>query len=183
MTSRALSSVTTRRATLADAGLVAALASATFSETFGADNTPANMALYIAKSFGEAIQREELDDPRTIVILAEREGETVGYTMLREGRAPDAVGAAAGDAIEIARLYSVTHLIGAGIGATLMQRCIDEAAARGKQVIWLGVWERNARAIAFYARWGFTDVGSLAFTLGHDRQTDRVMARRVGVED
>ena len=105
----------------------------------------------------------------------------VGYTMLREGPAPDSVGDA--DALEIARLYSATHLIGAGVGATLMRRCIDEAAARGKHRLWLGVWERNARAIAFYARWGFTDVGSQEFMLGHDRQADRVMARRVAEEE
>ena len=182
MTLRAPSSVTTRRATPADARLLAGLASATFTETFGAENTPENMALYTAGAFGEAIQREELADPRTIVFFAEREGETVGYTMLREGPAPDAVGGTDSDAIEIARLYSVARLIGAGVGATLMQRCIQEAAARGKRTLWLGVWERNARAIAFYARWGFIDMGSQHFTLGTDPQTDRVMARRVGEE-
>lgn len=180
MTSPALSSITTRRATPADARLLAALAAATFSETFGRDNTPENMALYMASAFGESVQRAELADPRTIVFFAERDGETVGYTMLREGPAPDSVGAAA--AVEIARLYAATHLIGAGVGTILMQRCIDEAGARGKHTLWLGVWERNARAIMFYARWGFTDVGSQDFMLGNDRQTDRLMARRVEEE-
>ena len=180
MTSRALSSVTTRRATPADARLLAELALTTFIETFARDNTRENMALYMAKSFGEAIQHDELADPRTVVFFAERDGETVGYTMLRDGPPPDARDDA--EAIEIARLYSATHLIGAGVGATLMRRCIDEAVARGRRTLWLGVWERNARAIAFYRRWGFTDVGSQYFMLGDDRQTDRVMARHVGEE-
>ena len=169
--------VTTRRATPADAARLASLAAATFSDTFGTENTPADMSLYMAESFGEDIQRRELADSRHIVFVAERAGEAAGYAMLREGPAPDAVGDT--DAIEIARLYATKRLLGVGIGATLMQRCLDESVARGRSTIWLGVWEHNARAIAFYRRWGFTDVGTTTFMLGHDRQTDRVMARRV----
>lgn len=82
-------------------------------------------------------------------------------------------------AIEIARLYAGKRWIGAGIGALLMQSCLREARARDKDTIWLGVWERNARAIAFYRRWDFADVGSQSFQLGGDLQSDRVMARRV----
>jgi ribosomal protein S18 acetylase RimI-like enzyme len=177
MTSHALSPVTIRLATPADATLLASLAATAFSDTFAAGNTADDMALYMAGAFGESIQHAELSDPRHIVFLAERDGEAVGYVMLREGPTPNVVVEA--DALEIARLYAVKHLIGAGIGATLMQRSLDEAAARGKSTIWLGVWERNARAIAFYERWGFADVGSQSFILGRDRQTDRVMARRV----
>jgi len=169
--------VTTRRATPADAALLASLAATTFSDTFGPDNTPADMTLYMAESFGEDIQRSELADSRHIVFFAERAREAVGYMMLREGPAPDVICDA--DSIEIARLYATKRFLGAGIGATLMQRCLDESAARGLSTIWLGVWEHNARAIAFYRRWGFVDVGAMTFMLGHDRQTDRVMARRV----
>ena len=60
-----------------------------------------------------------------------------------------------------------------------MRRCLEEAAARGRRTIWLGVWEHNAQAIAFYRRWGFADVGTTTFLLGKDSQTDRVMTRRV----
>lgn len=177
MTPDATPPVTTRRATPADAALLASLAATTFSDTFGAENTPADMALYMGSAFGPDIQRRELDDARHTVFFADRGGEVAGYVMLREGPAPDVVGDV--DAIEIARLYATKAFVGAGIGATLMQRCLDESEARGRSTIWLGVWEHNARAIAFYRRWGFTDVGTTTFMLGHDEQTDRVMARRV----
>ena len=169
--------VTTRRATVDDAALLASLGRSTFIDTFAADNTPENMALYLPASFGESIQRAELADTRHTIVLAERDGAAVGYAMLRDGPAPEAIGDA--DAIEIVRLYAVKHLIGAGIGATLMQRCLDEAGRLGKRSIWLGVWEHNTRAQGFYRRWHFADVGSLTFMLGHDRQTDRLYARRV----
>jgi diamine N-acetyltransferase len=47
---------------------------------------------------------------------------------------------------------------------------------RGR-TLWLGVWEHNARAIAFYTKCGFIDVGEHAFFVGGDEQTDRVMSR------
>src|SRR2546430_4282689 len=128
MTSHALTPVTTRLATPADAALLATLAATTFSDTFAAANTADDMALYMTGAFGESIQRAELSDPRHIVFLAERDGEIVGYTMLREGPPPSVVSDL--DALEIARLYAVKHLVRAGIGATLLPRSLAEPAAR-----------------------------------------------------
>ena len=170
-----------RRATPADAAGLATFAAAAFADSFGAQNRTEDMAAYLAEAFSEPLQRAELTDPRCTVFLAERDGEIVGYAMLRDGVAPPCVADAS--AIEIARLYAGQRWIGAGIGALLMQRCLVEAASRGRRTIWLGVWERNVRAIGFYQRWHFTIVGSQIFQLGSDRQNDRVMARRVAMEE
>lgn len=56
---------------------------------------------------------------------------------------------------------------------------MEEARARGHDVLWLGVWDRNERAIAFYARWGFVEVGEMSFLLGSDVQRDHVLALRL----
>ena len=175
MTSGALAPTTVRRATVDDAALLASLAAATFSDTFAVDNTPENMSRYVAGAFGEAIQRAELADARNVVYIAERDGAPAGYVMLRDGPVPACVDSP--HAIEIARLYSTKRYIGAGIGSALMQMSIRHAAEAGKDVVWLAVWERNPRAIAFYERWGFRDVGAQTFQLGDDLQTDRVMRR------
>jgi GNAT superfamily N-acetyltransferase len=173
--------VVIRRATVEDAPLLATLAASTFADTFAEENDPADMRAYVATAFGDEVQRAELADPRHVVLIAERDGDAVGYAMLRDGVAPEAIPGAftASDSMEIARLYAVQRHIGAGIGSALMQRCLGEAVTLGRRTVWLGVWERNARAIAFYARWGFVDVGAQTFTLGSDVQHDRVMARRV----
>ena len=173
----ASSGLTLRRATPADAPRLTAFAAAAFADAFAAQNRPEDMAAYLATAFGESIQRAELTDPRCTVFLAERDAEIVGYAMLRDGSTPKCVPDSS--AIEIARLYAGRQWIGAGIGALLMQRCLVEAASRGRRTIWLGVWERNVRAIGFYQRWHFSIVGSQPFQLGTDRQNDRVMARRV----
>jgi GNAT superfamily N-acetyltransferase len=164
-----------RQATTADAALFTTIAQSAFIDTFSRDNTPEDMAQYCAEAFGEAIQERELADGRTIVLMAERDDDVVGYAMLRAGDVADCV--ADRNAMEITRLYSVVRVIGTGVGAALMQRCLETAAERGHRSVWLGVWEHNPRAIAFYERWGFVDVGEKPFVLGTDRQTDRVMVR------
>jgi GNAT superfamily N-acetyltransferase len=173
-----------RRAVPSDALALATFAATAFVDTFAAGNTPEDMAAYLAQAFGEAQQRAELIEPSNIVLLAEWDGELAGYAMLHDGVAPAAaIGVNGGSAIEIARLYAGRRWIGTGVGAALMQHCLDVAASRGREWIWLGVWERNVRAIAFYARWGFHDVGSQFFQLGADRQTDRIMARHVAAQE
>lgn len=173
-----------RQAVPSDASALATFAAAAFAGTFAVDNTPEDMAAYLAEAFGESQQRAELTDPVCTVLLAEGGDELMGYAMLRDGASPaGGSGIAAGRAMEIARLYAGGRWIGTGVGAALMQRCLELAVSRGREWVWLGVWERNARAIAFYARWGFTDVGSQHFQLGADRQTDRIMARRTAARE
>jgi len=134
----------------------------------------------MAAAFGEDIQRSELESPDTTVVFAERDGEVVGYVMLRERMPPASLGLE--DALEIARLYARKRAVGSGVGAALMQRAIAEAAGRGKDAVWLGVWDRNERAIRFYESWGFHRWGTQPFLLGTDLQTDLVMVRRLARE-
>jgi diamine N-acetyltransferase len=172
--------IATRSARPDEAALLAELGASTFAETFEAANTPENFSAYMRTAFGEPIQRAELLDPETTVFFAERAGDVVGYVMLREGRTPSIVPAA--DALEIARLYARRRAVGTGVGAALMQRALAEAAGRGKDAVWLGVWERNERAIRFYESWGFHRCGTQPFVLGTDLQTDLVMVRRLARE-
>ena len=174
------SPIVTRAAQPDDAALLAELGATTFAETFESANTPDDFRAYMAAAFGEALQRAELEDPDTTVFFAERDGEAVGYVMLREGRAPSFV--AADDALQIVRLYARQSVLGRGVGAALMQRTLAEAAGRGKDAVWLGVWDRNDRAIRFYESWGFHRSGSQPFLLGFDLQTDLVMVRRIARE-
>jgi len=180
MSSAAQPAITTRHATPDDAALLAELGASTFTETFAAVNDPADFGLYMSQAFGEVIQRAELEDPDVTVFLAERSGEAVGYVMLREGPAPEIVRGF--DVLQIVRLYARQSAIGSGVGAVLMQRAIHEAAARGKEALWLGVWEKNVRAIEFYRRHEFFEAGTQPFLLGTDQQDDVVMVRRIARE-
>jgi GNAT superfamily N-acetyltransferase len=173
--------VRVRRAAPDDAARLAEFGRQAFHDTFAADNRPEDMAAYLAATFGEAQQRAELLDPCSTYLVAERVGgdgaDLLGYARLRTGDAPDVVRTT--PAVEIARFYARRDMVGQGIGASLMGACLALARELGARAAWLGVWEHNVRAIAFYARWGFVDVGTCEFVLGTDVQTDRIMVRAI----
>lgn len=166
-----------RHANFQDASLLAAIGAATFEDAFAEDNTPENLAAYLQESFSPALQAAELADAANTFLIAESEGQPLGYAKLRAGKPPSSVGSE--DAIELQRIYVLNEWIGHGVGANLMRACLDEAASRRYATIWLGVWEHNPRAIAFYTRWGFEPVGTHVFQLGDDPQTDLLMRRPV----
>ena len=175
-----------RRGVAADAAMLAALGARTFTETFAADNTPGDMAAYVAHAYGVEQQRAELALPDAVFLVAEIDGTAAGYAYLRQAPLPahitDPAPGQPGLAVEIARFYVDAPWHGKGIAHVLMDAAIDEAARRGAVTVWLGVWERNARAIGFYTKRGFHDIGVQPFKLGSDLQHDRVMARALGVK-
>lgn len=167
-----------RRAAVTDAERLAELGAQTFYDTFAVDNTAEDMAAYLSSSFSAALQAAELADADTTFLIAEIDGEAVGYAKLQSNTAPP--GVTGSNPIELCRLYVSHTAIGSGVGAALMQACIDESKAEGYKTMWLGVWERNHRAKKFYERWGFQFAGEQNFQLGSDAQTDWVMYRDIG---
>ena len=166
-----------RRADHHDARRLAELAEETFRATFGAANTAEDMDLHCRTNYGEATQAGELANPDMVTLLSEEDGRLIGFAQLRWGGAPDCVKASAPG--EILRLYVARDWHGKGVAPMLMRACLEAMAARGADVAWLGVWERNPRAIAFYRKFGFVEVGDHVFPVGSDPQRDIVMARPV----
>ena len=164
-----------RSARPGDAPALADFAARTFRETFEADNTPEDMAMYLEASYGPERQADELRDPRIVTLLAEDAGRLAGYCQLREGKAPECVPGPS--PIEIWRFYVDRAWQGRGVARALMTAGLEAAVARDARTAWLSVWERNLRAQAFYRKCGFEDRGAREFVLGRDRQTDRVMVR------
>ena len=162
-----------RHATPEDAGLLAEMGATTFRDSFGAQNTPENMDAYLAASFSLEIQAAELADPSSYFVIAEDDGLAVGYAKLTKGPAPESI--TGHRPIEVVRIYARREWIGKKVGAALMRACLDMARDAGCDVLWLGVWEHNPRAIAFYRRWGFAEVGEHTFQLGSDPQRDVLM--------
>ncbi|HSQ30431.1 MAG TPA: GNAT family N-acetyltransferase [Gemmatimonadaceae bacterium] len=159
----------------ADAPALAELAAHTFRDTFSADNRPEDMALHIAHAYGPSQQERELVDPNITTLLVDIDGQLAGYAQLRSGEAPECV---SGESpIELWRFYIARPWHGRGAAHELMRRVEVEAGRRGGRTLWLGVWERNERAKAFYRKTGFVDVGAHVFMVGTDAQTDRILVR------
>ena len=168
------SEIVIRDARPEEAGALAALARAVFEETFAEGNSDEDMAEFLASTYSESIQSRELSDPSMQTLLAVDGERLAGYAQLATGQPPDWVPER--PAIEIKRFYILSHWHGSGVAQALMAECLRRADLYRSAAIWLGVWEHNARAKAFYAKYGFEARGSQPFWLGRDEQTDHILA-------
>lgn len=166
-----------RRAELSDASIIAELGQRTFRATYAAQTRPEDIDAFLADAYREKDIRAELSDPRHRYFVAEVGGVASGFAqVVLDEPWP---GAVAEHPALLAHLYLVRAAQGAGLGASLMRRAIEESRGAGADILWLGVWENNARAIEFYRRWGFEATGEIPFDLGSDRQRDIVMELRL----
>ncbi|NIS83398.1 MAG: GNAT family N-acetyltransferase [Anaerolineales bacterium] len=171
------SQLSIRKATVKDAGLLAAFGARTFEEAFGSQNSQEDIEEYLSSNFNVEHIRSQLVNRSSSFLLAYKGDRLVGYSMLRAGNAPDAVSGS--KPIELVRIYIDGIHMGKGHGSRLMEACIEAATIAGHDVIWLGVWEKNESAITFYGKWDFKKVGTKDFILGSDIQHDFIMERIV----
>jgi len=164
-----------RRADSDDAETLLKFAARTYYETFSPVNTPENMQAYMANAFTLPQFKLELRDPRAAFLLAEIDGQLSGYAKLLAEKAPECV--TGGAPIELVRFYIDQAWQGSGLASALMVACLSEAKNGGFKTIYLGVWEKNLRAQAFYHKWNFVRVGEHTFQMGDDPQVDWWMMR------
>jgi diamine N-acetyltransferase len=167
-----------RRAQEDDALELSMLAERTFRAAFAESNTAADMQKHCASHYGQALQLAEIRESSRETWLAEAGARLVAYVQLRLDAASPVI---SGERpVEIERFYVDASYHGAGLAHQLMAHVLARAVALGSAVAWLGVWERNQRALAFYRKWRFDVVGEHIFKLGDDPQRDLVMRRDVG---
>jgi ribosomal protein S18 acetylase RimI-like enzyme len=164
-----------KEATSEDAALIADLSRQTFYDSFAADNSREDMDKFLNEQFTRDQLMEEVGAKGNVFLLAHEGDEVVGYARMRE--TPNPVLLKDGPTIEIARIYAVQKSIGKGVGSALMLQCFEIAKQKNARIIWLGVWEKNYKAIAFYTKWGFERFGEHVFMLGNDPQTDWLMKK------
>ena len=159
-----------RNARAEDAAALAAFSRDTFVETFGHLYPPEDLAAFLAAKYGTEIQGQEIADETLLYRLAFESDALVGYCKTGPMSLPVDPGAA--KALELHRLYVATRVKGAGVARTLMDEALAWARAQGAEAMYLGVWENNRRAQAFYRRYGFEHVGEHGFMVGRVRDHD-----------
>ena len=173
-----MESIFIREAGPADAALVTDIARRTFVDSFAEQNTAENMRIFLEEQNPREKQMAEVGAPGRHFLLAYIGDELAGYVSLRVAGAPAELQGE--KAIEIVQLYSEKKMIGKGVGPALMQAALDLAQKMGFGWVWLGVWEENHRAHAFYRKWGFERFGEHVFFVGLDAQTDWWMKKKLG---
>ncbi|MER3497963.1 MAG: GNAT family N-acetyltransferase [Chitinophagaceae bacterium] len=163
------------RATSSDADLIASLSRTTFYQTFASQNTQADLDKFLNEQFTYQALAEEVRDANNIFFLAFNNSQPVGYLFLRSRTSYSAFERRS--SLELARIYVDDAAKGTGVGTALMKTAIEQAKKLNKEILWLGVWEKNEKAIAFYKKWGFEKFGEHDFVLGNDVQNDWLMMK------
>ena len=168
--------ITIKLATLTDAEEIALFSRKSFYESFADQNTEENMEKFMLQ-FSVNSLVEEVKNPDNIFITALKNDVIIGYVKLSKSEKP--VELANEKAIEISRIYINKTMTGQGIGNMLMKYGLDLIKDLKANIAWLGVWENNKNAIAFYEKWGFERFGEHIFMLGDDPQTDWLLKKEI----
>jgi ribosomal protein S18 acetylase RimI-like enzyme len=165
------------KASISDLESVKRIGRETFFETFAESNTEADMKRYLDQNFSDSKLTGELSNPDSHFFIAWDGEVAIGYLKLNTGKAQSELQDAG--SIEIERIYVKQAYHGKKVGQLLYEKALEIARQMNKEVIWLGVWEENPKAIRFYEKNGFTAFGTHQFMLGKDEQTDILMKRAV----
>lgn len=166
-------SIAIRPATADDAAAISMFAAAAFADAFGAQNEPENLALHLEQTYSPQRQSAEMTAPGACYLLAMDGDRLAGFGYIEQGLSLPAVTGPA--PCEVRRFYVGREWHGRGVAQSLMAALVAAARRGGARTLWLSTWELAAQARAFYAKTGFTDVGSTVFVVGNDRQTDRIL--------
>lgn len=165
------------RITGADLAELQKLGRKTFSEAFSPDNTAENMQRYLDTAFATETLAAEVDNVHSEWYFAILENYPVGYLKVNHAGAQTEVNDP--KSLEIERIYVLQQFHGKKVGQLLFDHALQTAMDKKLDYLWLGVWEKNSKAIRFYEKNGFVPFGKHVFRLGDDEQTDILMKRNL----
>ncbi|SFN34434.1 spermine/spermidine N-acetyltransferase [Chryseobacterium oleae] len=171
-----MASIIINTASAEDLETIQSLGRQTFSETFAESNSEEAMKTYLDESFSTEKVKLELNNPDSHFFIAWEEDNAVGYLKLNSGAAQTEL-QDDDTSLEIERIYVKKSHHGQKVGQLLYDKALESAQSLGKNYLWLGVWEKNLRALNFYRKNGFEEFGTHTFTLGNDEQTDLMMKK------
>ena len=162
-----------KKATLTEIYQLQQIGRQTFYETFASGNTEENMKRYLDEGFSVDKLTTELSDKNAEFYFATYDKKVIGYLKLNFGQSQTEL--KDDKALEIERIYVLKEFHGKAVGQALYEKAIQIASQTKSDYVWLGVWEKNQRAINFYKKNGFVEFDKHIFKLGEDKQTDIMM--------
>lgn len=164
-----------KKCTLEDLRKLQEISYETFNETFKHQNSPENMNAYLERAFNLKQLERELSNIFSLFFFVYFNNEVAGYLKVNTN---DAQSEEMGDeSLEIERIYIRNKFQKHGLGKYLLNKAMEIAVERKKNKIWLGVWEKNENAIAFYIKNGFVQTGAHYFYMGDEEQVDFIMTK------
>ncbi len=164
-----MSIIEIRKVTTKDLDQLQKIGKQTFYETFASDNTKENMNTYLEEAFSVTKLTSELSNNNSEFYFAILDNNVIGYLKLNFGQSQTELNDE--KAVEIERIYVLKEYHGKNVGQLLLENALNIARQKNADYIWLGVWEKNRRAINFYKKNGFVEFDKHIFKLGNDEQT------------
>lgn len=162
---------------LADIDDLQVIGRQTFFETFADHNTADDMQKYLDNNLSIDKLKNELADKNSEFYFATLDNKVIGYLKINFGQAQTELKDKS--SLEIERIYVLKDFHGKKVGQVLYDKAIDIAKQTKADYVWLGVWEKNPRAINFYKKNGFVEFDKHIFKLGDDEQTDIMMRLKI----
>ena len=166
-----------KKVTEDDLSILKEISIKTFTETFAKDNTPEDTQKYIETNFTDEKILSEIKNEGSYFFIAFLDEKPVAYLKLNVGKAQTEE--QGDDSMEIQRIYVLSEFKGKRIGSKLMEKAEDEAKKMKVKRIWLGVWEHNDAALAFYDKKGYKRFSEHIFMFGNDPQTDYLLEKKI----
>lgn len=168
-----MNNIEIKEVTLNDIEQLQKIGRETFSQTFSSSNTEENMKQYLEEGFSFEKLTDELNNENSEFYFALSETNVIGYLKINFGASQTELKDE--KALEIERIYVLKEFHGKKVGQILYEKAIEIAKQKNSDYVWLGVWEKNPRAISFYKKNGFIEFDKHIFKLGDDEQTDIMM--------
>lgn len=149
----------------------------TFTETFGEGNTEEDLKEFLDKNYNQVQLLSELKNPHSEFYFLRVDEEIAGYLKVNEASAQTE--SVADNALEIQRIYLTSQFQHQGLGSVLIKFAEKVAQQKNKDLIWLGVYEKNFNAQAFYEKHGYKRHGEHVFIVGNDRQIDYILTKKM----
>lgn len=168
-------SVTVKKCNLEDLRLLQEISYETFNDTFKDQNSTENMDAYLEKAFNLVQLEKELCNSCSYFFFIYFQGEVAGYLKVNiNGAQSEEI---SDESLEIERIYIRKKFQKHGLGRHLLTKSMEIAREENKKIVWLGVWEKNENAIAFYEKMGFVQKGTHSFFMGDEEQIDFIMIK------
>lgn len=167
--------ITIKKCNLDNASELQKISVETFTETFKEHNSPEHLNAYLEKAYNLVALEQELANPSANFFFVYWDQEIAGYLKVNTDEAQtEAMGSGS---LEVERIYVKKHYQKHGLGKALLNKAFEIALDKKKKAIWLGVWEDNTNAIAFYQKKGFVQTGAHSFFMGDDEQVDLILTK------
>lgn len=164
-----------KKCTLEDINLLLKISRDTFIETFKQQNSPESLNTYLERAFNLKQLEKELSNISSKFFFVYLNHKIAGYLKVNtNGAQSEEMG---DESLEIERIYIKRHFQKHGLGKYLLNKAMEIAMQQNIKKIWLGVWEENKNAIAFYEKMGFIQAGSHSFLMGDEEQIDFIMTK------